>query len=406
MEYLPNYKNGSIVNLMTWVLNKYNVENNYNSLSLLDSIDSSKYDTIVNFVIDGLGYDYLTKYGKDSLISNNTIGKMTSVFPTTTAAAISSFATGQAPLEHGITGWHMKLKSSKSNKSIPSLVIPYVSRIDGKPLTDHGILERDVFRLPGSLKGIPKGYVVLPNEAMDSTYSVNMNSGAKKIGYDTLGGFFSATETAIKGEVDGGEDSKCPSNGKCKYIFSYLPSFDELFHKEGEKSDNLLGLFKLLNKELDKFLNNIKGSKTLIILTADHGLLDTHDDKKVNLNDFKHIQDTLDFPLCGEPRTVYCYVKKEREKQFVEYIKNDFNEICDLYTREELIKENLFGLFGDKDSNNSFFNDRIGDYILMMKKHWVMKDFLLNEEIKFHKADHGGLSYEELHIPLTVFEVM
>ena len=399
MEYKPNYSDGSIVNLMTWVLNTYGIKNNYNSLSILNTIDSSKYDNIVNFVIDGLGYNYLEKYGKNSLILNNTLGKMTSVFPTTTSAAITSFATGKAPYEHGITGWYMKIKSKKTGLNIPSLVLPYTSRFDDKDLSKHGIVEQDIFRVKGSLEKIPNGYVVLPEDATHSTYSLNFNNGAKKLGYNSLTGFFSETISAIRDKANKKEKSKSG-----KYIFSYLPSFDGLFHKEGEKSINLSDLFKILNFELDKFLNSIKGTNTLVILTADHGLLDTHDNKKVNLNDYKHIQELLEFPLCGEPRTAYCYVKENKEKQFIEYIKNDFSEMCDLYTREELIKKNIFGLFGNTKKDD-FFTDRVGNYILMMKKHWVIKDFLPNEKIKYHKADHGGLSYEELFIPMTVFEV-
>ena len=395
MEYKPNYKDGSIVNLMTWLLNSYGINNSYESLSLLDKIDSSKYDNIVNFVIDGLGYNYLEKYGKNSLILNNTLGKMTSVFPTTTSAALTSFATGQAPLEHGITGWFMKLQAV-NKKSIPSLVLPYTNRFDNEDLSKHGIIEKDVFKCSGSLREIPQGYVVLPKDALNTTYSLNMNHGATKFGYDSLNGFFSATESAIRDKGD------VKYNKFGKYIFSYLPSFDSLFHKEGEKSENLLDLYKIINFELEKFLNNIKGTNTLVLLTADHGLLDTHKDKRINLNDYKHIQDTLEFPLCGEPRAAYCYVKEGKEKQFVEYIKNDFSDKCDLFTREDMVNKKLFGLFGNKADD--FFTDRVGNYIMMMKKHWIMKDFLPIEKVKFHEADHGGLSYEELFIPLTVFE--
>ena len=399
MKYVPNYENGSIVNLMSSVLSTYGVKNIYNNLALLDKIDFAKYDNIVNFVIDGLGYNYLEKYGKHSLISKNTIGKMTSVFPTTTSAAITSFATGNAPFEHGITGWYMKIKSRGTGENIPSLVLPYTSRINDRDLSELGIVEEDIFKVKGSIEKIPNGYVILPEEVIDSTYSLNLNNGAKKIGYNSISGFFSATKSAIDDKKKNGFKGVKENVGK--YIFSYIPSFDSLFHKEGEKSENLLDLFKILNFELDKFLKEIKGTNTLVILTADHGLLDTH--KELNLNEYKYIQDLLEFPLCGEPRTAYCYVKEDKEKQFVECIKNDFSDMCDLYTREELVNKKLFGLFGNKGEDD-FFTDRVGNYIVMMKKHWVIKDFLPNEQVKFHKADHGGLSYEELFIPMTVFE--
>jgi len=58
---------------------------------------SSVYKNIVLIVIDGLGYEYLIKHGKDSFLYKNLKGKMTSVFPATTASAMTTYSTGLAP---------------------------------------------------------------------------------------------------------------------------------------------------------------------------------------------------------------------------------------------------------------------------------------------------------------------
>ena len=58
-------------------------------------------------VVDGLGYGYLTRGHAGSSLRRHLRGSLTSVFPSTTATAITAFLTGLAPAQHGITGWHM-----------------------------------------------------------------------------------------------------------------------------------------------------------------------------------------------------------------------------------------------------------------------------------------------------------
>ena len=43
---------------------------------------------------------------------------------------------------------------------------------------------------------------------------------------------------------------------------------------------------------------------------------------------------------------------------------------------------------------------RIGDYVLLMKENYIIKDFLLGEEEHFSIGNHGGLSEDEMYVPL------
>jgi hypothetical protein len=72
--------------------------------------------------------------------------------------------------------------------------------------------------------------------------------------------------------------------------------------------------------------------------------------------------------------------------------------MCDLYRSEDLIARNYFGLF-EPDPR---LYDRIGDYVLIMRDNYIIKDFLLNEEEKFHIGNHGGVTEEEMLVPVVV----
>jgi hypothetical protein len=118
------------------------------------------------------------------------------------------------------------------------------------------------------------------------------------------------------------------------------------------------------------------------------------------MNDLPEINKMLEFPLCGEPRAAYCYVKKNYRDTFKKIVEDKIGHAVKVFEREELISNDFFGL------NEPFekLDSRIGDFVLLCKDNYVIKDFLENEEVKFHAADHGGLSADEMFVPLIVFE--
>jgi hypothetical protein len=103
-------------------------------------------------------------------------------------------------------------------------------------------------------------------------------------------------------------------------------------------------------------------------------------------------------PLSGEPRAAYCYVRPEKIKQFENYVKTEFKKCCEMRKSEDLIKEKYFGLF----EPNEKLKDRIGDYVLIMKENYIMKDLVLGEKRNIYIGNHGGVSREEMFVPLIV----
>jgi hypothetical protein len=108
----------------------------------------------------------------------------------------------------------------------------------------------------------------------------------------------------------------------------------------------------------------------------------------------------LEFPLCVEPRAAYCYVKKKYRKEFRRKVEEKIGYAVKVFSRDQLIKGGYYGLF----EQNKELESRIGDFVLVCKENYVLRDFLRNEKIKWHAADHGGLSYKEMYVPLIVAE--
>ena len=60
---------------------------------------------VVLLLIDGLGERFLDTLGHGSALQKARRGSLSSVCPSTTASAITTLATGVAPVEHGLNGW-------------------------------------------------------------------------------------------------------------------------------------------------------------------------------------------------------------------------------------------------------------------------------------------------------------
>jgi hypothetical protein len=138
----------------------------------------------------------------------------------------------------------------------------------------------------------------------------------------------------------------------------------------------------------------------ILLISTDHGMLKVTKDKVVEAEKFPEFQKMLNLPLAGEPRLPYCYVKPEEADNFTEYVQNKLGNYCDLFSRDEIIAKGWYG----KGAENQRFRDRIGDFILVMKDNYILKDKVLGgSEVDF-LGYHGGMSPAEMRIPLIILE--
>ncbi|MBL7149996.1 MAG: alkaline phosphatase family protein, partial [Candidatus Cloacimonetes bacterium] len=107
----PDYTN-CIINLMSSILQNYNVQIEHPSLKQLNISELKSKKNIILMIFDGYGYNLLKKYSQtsSSFLTEHLVDSITSVFPSTTTSVITSFRTAKTPLEHGALGWTMFFK--------------------------------------------------------------------------------------------------------------------------------------------------------------------------------------------------------------------------------------------------------------------------------------------------------
>ncbi len=377
--YLPNYKNGSIVNLMSSIAKSFGTKTGYGELKLLPSKELNS-KNIVLIVIDGLGFEYLKN--KKSVFNNYMHGKITSVFLPTTACAITSFLTGEAPQQHAFTGWYMFLKEIGAVTAI----LPFTLRTD-VPIGEYTNM-KEIFNTKDFSEKIKvSNFSIMPEKILNSDFTNTTSKNSKQLGYKNLDGFFKQIKKAIN------------YNKKRKYIYAYWAKFDSLSHKYGVNSKKTEKHFSILDKKIRRFIKDIQRTNTTLIITADHGFVDVDLKNWIKVKEHPKLKECLTMPLCGEGRTAYAYVRLSKAKQFENYIRTKLNKYCDLHKSEDLINRGMFGL---GKINKKLF-DRVGDYTIICKEGYLIKDFVEKKgKERIHIGHHGGVSKEEMLVPLIV----
>ncbi len=383
--HLPNYHNGSIVNLMSSIIRARGGDTLYDPLADLPPAALSPSKNIVLLIIDGLGYDYLLNQGRGSVFGEHLQGRMTSVFPSTTAACVTTFATGVAPQQHAITGWFVYLKELGA----VSAILPFRARYGSPPFSQAEIDPQAIFSQPSLATNIEADiHTIIPKSLLKSDYTRTTAGATTLKGYKTMGGFFRQLKKAIK------HKSRRP-----KYIYAYWPEFDNLSHEYGNGSKKVAKHFWKLNKKVAALVKSLHHTDTTLIITADHGFIDADESSIIKMNEHPRLMETLVLPRCGEGRAAYCYVRPSKVAQFEDYVGDNFADQCQMFKSEDLIAQNYFGLF---DPNPKLY-ERVGDYVLVMKENYVMHDVLLGEKRPLHVGFHGGVSRAEMFVPLVVF---
>ncbi|MDH5444999.1 MAG: alkaline phosphatase family protein [Gammaproteobacteria bacterium] len=378
----PDYQGNSLVNLMSSLSSAMGkVVNNYPVLESLSVDRLANNRNIILLVIDGLGYEYLLKHGQGSCLHDHIAGKMTSVFPSTTATAITTFMTGLAPQQHGLTGWFTYLKEL----GCITAVLPFKPRVGMSNFNPEHLDANSLYGHTPIFDLLPwTSYVVAPEWIIHSEYNVAHSGAALLHGYNNLSECFNNIQSIVN------------STDEHKYIYAYWPDFDRYSHETGCTSSKVHSHFAELDAEFDSLLKKLAGTDTSIIVTADHGFIDTAPDRIIHLHDHPIIQESLVMPLSGEPRAAYCYVHPGKENQFIDYIKSELEDCIILKPSQTVLDEGYFGI----GESHPKLHERIGHYTLLMKDNFIIKDQLVGERAFAHIGVHGGVSSQEMYVPL------
>ncbi len=137
----PDYSGGSLVNLVASIVAARGGNALHPPLNKLRAAELSAARNVVLLIIDGLGDNYLMRRGAGGELARRRRASLTSVFPSTTASAITTSYTGRTPLEHGLTGWFTYFGEA----GCVAAALPFRSRGDMLPLARRGVTPEQIF---------------------------------------------------------------------------------------------------------------------------------------------------------------------------------------------------------------------------------------------------------------------
>ncbi|ODB85020.1 hypothetical protein A3194_14810 [Candidatus Thiodiazotropha endoloripes] len=383
--HLPDYHGGSIVNLMASIQQGLGGEPHiYPQHRLLTTDQIGQYQQVLLWVIDGMGLNYLRSQPKASHLNANLLGGMTSVYPPTTASAVTSFLSGLAPQQHGLTGWHIFFAELGAILAI----LPGRPRYGGVPLSQAGIDLSALLNVKPLTDSIPGSTACLvPDKIAKSDFSQYFLGSSKLLTHSSLDELQQNMVERMK-------------RGEERYLFAYWPELDTLGHHHGIWSDSAEQHLLALDHCFSEVVRQCHETGTLVIVCADHGQIDSHPQRRLSLDDHPLLADCLAMPLSGEPRSAYCYLRPDKSECFDQYVTDHLAQQAENYRSDELIEQGWFGI-GEPHPQ---LKRRIGDRVLLMREDYTFNDWLLQEHRYQLVGVHGGLSEDELLVPLIVVE--
>jgi hypothetical protein len=375
----PDYCGGSLVNLIASIVASRGGKALHAPLANLPATELRDARNIVLLIVDGLGDNYLLRRGAGSELARRRRAALTSVFPSTTASAITTSYTGRTPLEHGLTGWFTYFGEA----GCVSAALPFRSRGDYLPLARRGVTPEQIYVCDSIFEFVSDAsFVVTYKDIIDSEYNIRHCRGAQRSAYETLDELVAGIETAVK------------SSDRRKFIYAYWPVYDMVSHRYGAESAEAFEQFGKIDAVFGELLARLAGTDSLVIATADHGFIDVAPEESLELP--ASLAPLLRFPLCGERRVAYCHVHDA--PLFVQKAKEWLGERADVMPSRRLVDEGWFG----PGAPHPRFAERIGDVALVMRGRYAVKDWTPGESRHLHIGNHGGTSEDEMLIPLIM----
>ena len=382
---LPDYAGGSILNLAASLANHFGVSAPH--ATLRNALPLAGVDTVVLLIVDGLGQWQLEKHIRDGDAPNleRLMGRdsqvITSVFPSTTMAAITCIHTATPPAQSGWLGYTMWLEETQTLTEM----IGQVDMASKRPLEDKSFLAAVPSIYPSYERNGVGVYAVQPQGYRGSWLNDWYWRGAAQLGY-------------VSANTLGSVALPLMANEGRKLIVLYWADYDSVCHKYGPSSAAAGDEIAAVDNAVGRLLARLpEDGKTALIVTADHGQIDLQPDKAVYLERDAWLVERLRGPPAGDR---LC--RTFRVTGQLEAVREHLGQYGDVLSSSDAWEA---GLFGGAPAFETF-RSRVGDLIVLpqngMQLCWT---FSGKQSPKPHRGSHGGLSHAEMRVPLLTVRV-
>ncbi|MBX5450079.1 alkaline phosphatase family protein [Thermogemmatispora sp.] len=370
-----------------------------------------RYQQVILFFVDGFGWRFLQRYAERFPLlrlafEEGTVSLLTAQFPSTTAAHTTTIHTGLEVGQSGIYEW--TYYEPLVDEVIAPLLFSYAGELTRDTLMQCGLppsafYPQQTFYEALGTYGV-RSTIFQHRSYTPSTFSNAVFRGASVHAFDTL----SQALDELRDHLLSAEASKTTP----AYYLLYFDQIDAAGHRFGPDSSEFEEAVEQFWTALETgFYRPLQGKlkETLLVLTADHGMVPVYPETTIYLNQqapelvplLRTTRQGRPLVAAGSARDMFLYVREEALDEALALLKRLLAGRAEVYPTQELIDKRFFG----REVPSERFLQRVGNVVLLPYEGesvwWFEKGRF---EMRFH-GHHGGLTPAEMQIPLLLLPV-
>lgn len=335
----------------------------------------------VLLLIDGLGAEVLKARAGHARTLAGALTKsavLESGFPTTTAAAIATLTTGVRPGDHGLVGYTVL---DGANDRVVNQLSGWDDKLD--PYSWQSV--PTIFE-----RAAAEGYAAVaigPERYRDTGFSHAVLRGARYVAAASISDRMSKAAEFLR------------EPGPPGLAYVYVPELDSAAHAHGLESREWIAALETTDAAVRDLVATL-GTRSGVLLTADHGVVDIPKHGHLHFDTFPGLVDGVRF-VAGEPRCLHLHFEPDaspaQRERIVQAWRASESGRSWVATRDEAIAADWFGPV------RPAVVPRIGDLLVAARKSVAYYDSRAGTHGESMIGQHGSWTQAELRVPLLRF---
>ncbi len=321
-------------------------------------------------LVDGLGeLNLAARSGHAANLRSWThLEPLTTVAPSTTAAAITAVGTGELPGTTAMMSYSLRSPASGRNFSLIKWDDPALEPVRWQKAPT-------LFEQLGEAANACR--LVQPRSYVGSGLTLCALRGAPAAPADTVDDRIAAAARELRRGASA--------------VYLYWGEIDHAGHARGWLSEEWVSELEILDAALGRLARSVPRG-TLIVLTADHGMVDVTE--RLDIGENPSLIRDVDL-VSGEERGVHLYTSRPNE--VAERWRDVLKEKSHVLTKAQATSSGLFGDMGSKAL------EVMGDVLVFQTGTLsLIHSRSLEPNHSFMRGVHGSLTPEEMLVPLIV----
>ena len=371
-----------------------------------EAFSSKNFDAVILFLVDGFGWRFFERFQDEPYLKriarDGTVEKLSSQFPSTTAAHLTTIHTGLPVGVSGVYEWF--IYEPLLDQIIAPLLFSYSgtrerdtllsAKVDPSLIYPRGTFYPDLKRMGVT----PFSFGV--RDYTPSTFSRAVMTGAEMMRFNTLPEALINIGLLLEKQT------------RPAYIHLYFDKIDTIGHEYGPTAPQTEAEIESFLLVMEYYFERIfkRKKRILFLMTADHGQIEVDPKTTIYLNTDKRFAGVERFLKenrkgqllvpAGSARDMFLYIQAEMLDEAQSFLTTKLDGKADVIKVESLMEE---GYFGSELSPR--FRERVGNLVILPYRYetvwWYEKDRF---EQRFY-GHHGGLTPQEMETVLYSYVV-